>query len=117
MNNFSFKELQTRRAKLEAKIHRLKQELKDIQSALSYEEDKLTRINSQIRNFSKDLVITEHAVLQFLIKHKGLDVQAIKQELAPDPLKDQIKTLGSGKFPGPDGRTLVVKNNVVVTTL
>lgn len=65
-------------------------------------------------------VVTEHAVLRYLTRIKGLDLDSIKAEILGDS-EHIVKTLGGGEIPVnargtiPATHRIVVKNGVVVT--
>jgi hypothetical protein len=60
--------------------------------------------------------VTHHALIRFLQRVEGIDIDAAVDKLVPDDLQDQIDVVGpNGKFPGPPGYRLVVKDGVVIT--
>jgi len=59
--------------------------------------------------------ISEHALLRYLERVKGMDIQAFKDEILTDKLKRIIQTLGDCKVPLGDGNTAIVRNYVIVT--
>lgn len=62
--------------------------------------------------------VTAHALLRYLERVNGIDLEAAVDELVPDLLEFQIDVVGgNGKFPGPPGYQLVVKDGVVITII
>lgn len=60
--------------------------------------------------------VTAHALLRFLERVDGVDMEGAVNRLVPDDLESQMRVVGStGKFPGPPGYMLVMKDGVVVT--
>lgn len=60
--------------------------------------------------------VTVHALLRFLERVDGVDIEDAVERLVPDKLEGQIAVVGgSGRFPGPPGYKLVVKDGVIVT--
>jgi hypothetical protein len=65
--------------------------------------------------------VSDHAVVRYLERRLGLDLDAVRAEIAPPDTHAAVRALGgSGDFPvtGKHGaHTLVVKDHVVVTVL
>ena len=63
--------------------------------------------------------VSDHAVLRYLERVGGVDIEGIRERLVPEHVKEQIKTVGAGKFPVNGSYVLVVNgpNNAVVTVL
>lgn len=74
----------------------------------------LSNVNIGIKQLQSNVVITEHILVRYLERVKGIDMEEIKKEILDDELKKQILTLGSGKFHR-NGFRLIVKNNSIVT--
>ena len=76
-------------------------------------------INESIKSYTnrqKDLIVSEHAILRYLLRVQGLDIAQVARDLVPDRIKEQIKMLGNGTYPIPEkGFKIVVKENVIVT--
>ena len=60
--------------------------------------------------------LTDHAVIRFLERVKGLDIDAIKAEMLPDRTREAIEFMGNGKVVN-DRYTLVVRDGRVVTVI
>ena len=62
--------------------------------------------------------VTAHALLRFLERVDGVDISGAVERLVPDDLEGQINVVGgNGKFPGPKGYQIVVKDGVVITII
>lgn len=61
-------------------------------------------------------VVSEHALLRYLERVKGIDLDAVRDEIL-DGRRSSIRQLGSCKFKTGDGLTIVVKDRVVVTVM
>ncbi len=60
--------------------------------------------------------VTAHALLRYLERVDGVDLKRAVDGLVPDALEGQVDVVGgTGKFPGPPGYQLVVKEGVIVT--
>lgn len=61
--------------------------------------------------------VSDHAIVRYLERVKGLDIKAIKEEIAPQHVRNQIRALGSGYYPVDGKFKIRVKNGVVITVL
>lgn len=118
MNAHELKQLQTRKSKLEAEL-----KIKDIErreSAKAYDDlsAKLKKLEQEIQNFAKEPEVSEHALLRYIEREMGFDLDAIRAEILNAELKGMIKTLGgNGKFPIHKNakHRAIVQNNVIVS--
>ena len=60
-------------------------------------------------------LITDHALLRYLQRIKGVDLNAVKNEMIDRDTPDQVEFMGRGKIKTKKGHTLVVSNNKIVT--
>lgn len=89
------------------------QELKAKFDSLSSRE---RNIDDQIKALSaKELVISEHALLRFIERAMGFDLEAIKKTMLPDETKKLLETMGDGAWPLPSGFKAKVKDRTIVT--
>lgn len=61
--------------------------------------------------------VSDHAVVRYLERVKGMDIAAIRKEILPDKLNKMTKVMGSGYYPVSDAFKIRVKNGVVITVL
>lgn len=108
------KSLQVRKTKLEREIKELEREKNEVCQRLNEKKKQLSNVNSSVKRLQSNVVITEHILLRYLERVKGINMEEIKKEILDDELKKQILTLGSGKFRR-NGFRLIVKNNSIVT--
>ncbi len=60
--------------------------------------------------------VTAHALLRYLERVDGVDLDKAVNGLVPDALEGQVDVVGgNGTFPGPPGYRLVIKDAVIVT--
>jgi hypothetical protein len=115
----TYKVLNTRLKKTFIEIDGLKRRQQTVTSELKEKMKQVQSISDQMNALrEKEIVITEHAVLRYLERVKGIDIESIKKEMLPVKVKEQIETLGGeGKYPiGLDNPgQLILKNNVVVS--
>ena len=110
------KALQTRKKSLEIEIAASLLKLKDVNREHQDKVNKLNAIDKQIKQLhTQDIIISEHAILRYIERAMGLNLEQIKQEILSDKVKAQIFTLGSGKYPIGNKLKAVVKDNTIVT--
>ena len=64
---------------------------------------------------SRELRVSDHAVLRYLEREKGLDREATEAEILTDQLAAQVRALGgTGRFVS-DGRRVIVEDYVIKT--
>ena len=110
------KQLQTQASTLEADLQCLADEQMNAASKKDQVSERLKAIQSEMELLKKtEPVISEHAIIRYLQRVKGLDIEEIKNAMLDDRLKHAIVTLGDGKYPIGNGHYVVVKNRVIVT--
>jgi len=60
------------------------------------------------------LTVTDHAVVRWLERKHGLNIDSVRQEILDNGTASAIKFIGTGKVVK-DGLTLVIKDRVVIT--
>jgi hypothetical protein len=98
----------------------LKIESANIQRQYSEKQNAIEKLNLEINklNFKTDKIkVSEHAILRYLERVKGLDINAIEKEILNDKVLGLINTLGgNGTFPSYNFSVLM-KNNTVTTVI
>lgn len=110
------KGLQVRLEKKKAELKLLKEDKEDLDSkylTCKYDVDTLKK---RVDEFSKETKITvsEHALLRYIERVNGVDLNAIREKILTSSLVSSIKAMGNGKHPL-DGCRAVVVNNTIVT--
>lgn len=78
---------------------------------------KVNTIKGQIaalEESTKDVIVTEHAILRYIERVYGIDLEEIRETMLSGGVRELIDQFGSGKIPCEGGR-LIVKNRTVVT--
>lgn len=81
------------------------------------------KAQQQLETVKKDInlatdtepTVTEHAIIRYLERVMGLDLDNIRNEILSPEVATQIKALGGGKYPIGDGHKAVVKGMAVVS--
>ena len=116
----TLKQLQTRRAQLQAELADQERVLSDAQSTVAASRERLKAVERDIQALeaaSAEPIVTEHAMLRYLQHVKGLDLEALQREMLSGKTIEQINLVQSGRLPTPSGATLVVKQRTVVTVI
>lgn len=113
-NGHDFKQLKTRQAKLKAELERLDIERREAAKAYDEMSKKLKVVEKEIEDYTREPIVSEHAMLRYIEREMGFDMDAIKAAILTEELKKMIKTLGNGKYPVGSHKA-VVKNMVVVS--
>lgn len=112
------KRLETERRRIMESITKEEQTITNARNTKKELIIELNQIKSQIDKLEGGdipTVVTEHAILRYLQRVRGMDLEEIEQLILPDHVQDQIKKLGNGKYPIAPGIMIVVANNKVVT--
>jgi hypothetical protein len=92
-----------------AEIGRLERLNIDLGNQIVWIKDRLAEIKP------KAIKVSDHAVLRYLERKAGVDVEAIRKSILESQLPTMVATLGgSGKFPV-NGYQVVLKDYTVVT--
>ena len=114
-NPHKLKELQVRRHKLQTKLNRLKNEKNDAINEYNKTSRQLDEVTHKINEMRSGIIVSEHAIIRYLQKKYGLDLDELRREIVPHEVAKGISKLGSVKFTIRDSHRLIVKDNVVVT--
>lgn len=61
--------------------------------------------------------VSDHAIVRYLERVKGMDIKALKKEILSDGLATKVRQLGDGYYPVKGKYKIRVKDGVVVTVL
>lgn len=65
-----------------------------------------------------EIKITDHAVIRYLERVKGIDINIIRNQIIKEEIIPHMKILGgSGRFPIKDNYIIVMKDYKVITIL
>lgn len=111
------KGLQTQLAQATAKRELLQQEVFNTQKEVHTLTTRIKSLNNRIKQLKEnehEPVVSEHAILRYLERVKGVDLDALKHEIMDDKTVENIKFLKSGKIKRAE-YDMVIQDNVVVS--
>ena len=111
------KGLKTQLAQATAKRDLLQQEVFHTQKEVHTLTTRIKSLNNRIKQLQEqdqEPIISEHAILRYLERVKGIDIDALKQEIMDDKTAENIKFLKSGKIKRAE-YDMVIQDNVVVS--
>ena len=110
------KQLQSRKSKLDVECDSLGEQVKELQGKWSSAINQRKALIQKIDLLScKNIVVTEHAILRYLERAMGLDLDQVRKEILTNEVEQLSKNMGNGKYPIGNGCRVVVKNNTVVS--
>lgn len=93
---------------------------KRIQKDYNTKRDEITTLNQKIKNIeesNKDIVVSEHDILRYLERVKGIDIEELKKEIITEQVENLVNVLGgNGKYPN-NNIQLIMKNFTVTTKI
>lgn len=117
MNPGELKRLQTRAKELRADLKIESVKRSESARACSKLEGQINAIQADIDSFSvKEIIVSEHAILRYIERVMGMDIERIKQEITENESFAMSSASGLSSFKiKTKGNTIVVKDRVVVT--
>ena len=127
MSHSELKNLNVQRTALTLDIKELKDKMIPLSREINEKIGEIDSIDKKIQAIKnrESIVVTEHAILRYLERVQGIDIEEIKNLILPTDVMEQVTSLGSGYYPVKgryhqiDKQTfkIRVKNNAVVTVL
>lgn len=117
---------------LRKKVDNLKYKLKEVDENIKKKERSYENVINQKKNLeaelkrteqilestesSDELIVSDHSLIRYLERVKGIDVEALREEIVSDEMRTLYKSLGDGKYPiEQTGGRAVIKNGIVVS--
>lgn len=118
VSGFEMKELHKRKARLEARLKRVRVEYKEAKQAFESTQRQLARVDQVIASArAAEPEVNDHAIVRYLERSGQIDVGRIKDEILNETTREQIRTVKSGKFPLANGLKAIAHNGFVVTVI
>lgn len=116
------KKLESQLAKQVSEIEASKIEVGNLQKQLAQKEKAAKELREKIAALAakkrKEIGITEHALLRYLERVKGMDLAALEQEIITEKIRGLVAELGgSGQYPSGEGYAVVMKDFQIVTII
>ena len=109
------KQLKTRLSQCEKEIKDIQDRKVELDKELQLKVNAKKNLLKQISNLTtRELIISEHAILRYFERVNNTDIEKIKKEMVDLDTIGRIKVLGDGIYPIKDYK-IVVRNNTVVT--
>jgi hypothetical protein len=113
------KKIQTMKSKLEVEIEDIKRQRGLMGEQITLRNNQILKLDNEIKKLkSKNdgLIVSEHAILRYLERVVGIDLEQIKSKIISEKTQTMIETLGNGTYPS-EGFKIKVVDNVVVTVI
>lgn len=119
-DHVELKSLEVRRSEANRRLSALQQELSALQKKVQAEQRDISAIDREIdrlktKKEAGELIVSEHAILRFLERVWKIDIEDVKQDIAPPTIQQAVKALGNGEYPVGDTHKIRVRDNVVIT--
>lgn len=111
------KSINTQIKQLESSLQTLNEDVRTKQKAASAMSNRVTALKEKLLNIQTHTatpIISEHAILRYLERVKGVDIEELKNEILDHNTVAQIKFAGNCTIKKAN-YTLVVKNNTIIT--
>lgn len=117
MSPHELKALQSQITQLDAEVSGLQSQFNTLKSDLDRKRSKLKGLKQKLNDALKGNetpIVSEHAILRYLERVKGIDIEAVRNEIMDERTETMVKFASSGRIKK-DTHVLVVKNNVIIT--
>ncbi len=113
------KALETRRNLIQSERKVLVDEIIDKQKTSGDMKRKIAELQTKIENIKEKtpskIIVSEHAILRYLERVRGINLQEAEEEILTEASKKIIDELGNCKINTEAGFKIVVRNGIVVT--
>lgn len=113
------KELEGQKLKLNGRLGVLKEDQRQINRDIDVAVKKIRSIETEIESIKKNstgVIISDHAIVRYVERVIGIDIDKIKQEICPESTMQNIKVLGNGTYGVNDNEfSIKVRDGTVVT--
>lgn len=119
LNGSKIKSLQSMISKAEVDILNLNKQKDQLIDDIVQKKHQIKKYTKEIDNIkvkSKEIIVSEHAIIRYLERVYGLDLLKIENEILPEREKEKIKLFGNGQY-SVENFTVKVVDNVVVTVI
>lgn len=114
------KQLESIKNELTGKLQGLKVQKVNLDKEINSTADNINNLLRKIERLkqSGNLIISEHAIIRYIERVLGINIEEVTNKIVPEEIKKQIEVLGNGTYSVNEGEfKIVIKDNVVVTVL
>jgi len=116
------KKLKSKIEEQEYIVSELLEQQKKVTREYSLERNKLQDLENQLQKTLaqtdkkwRELPVTDHAIVRYLERVKGIDIEEIINEITPKEIVNNIDSIINGRLPHPSGHRLIIANGSVIT--
>lgn len=92
----------------------LRQKIQAFESSIAAAKRKIEELKKSEKKKDR-LLVSEHCLLRYLERVKGLDIEKLKEEILVHEVVSSYNSFGDGKYPHPSGGRVIVKDNTAIT--
>ena len=113
----TLKQLQTQLATLKRESASAKERQREVQSLIQDLARQIQSVEKSIDTLTKlGPVVSEHAILRYLERVKGINIDDVRAEILPESVKATVCELGNGQYPVGNFK-IRVRDGVVITVI
>lgn len=119
-NSHELKQLESCRDKLTVEVEHLLAQKKELDKNYCDKKKKLEQIKEEIKKLnvtSPEPIVSEHALIRYLERVKGINMEAIKKEMLTERVVLAINQVGNCKISNGNGLKYVVKDHTIVSVV
>lgn len=110
------KALQRRRNEAAKELESQKEAIKEEQRELTRKQAELAKLELQLSQLTdKEPIVSEHALLRYIERYLGADLEAIRERILTPELTERINSFPNGRFEIGGGFVAVVRDKVITT--
>ena len=113
MNNNKITQLNRDLARIKSEKHSLGNQLAELNTRASELKLQRDKIIAENKRKNDKITVSDHAIIRYLERVMGYDIENIRERILSDPVRDSIK-LGANSVKTAEA-TFVVHDNVIVT--
>jgi len=105
------------RTSVKAQVNDFNNQINDLDRSISAAFTEIRKIEESLKKSTrKEVIVSEHAILRFIERVIGVDLEEIQEKILPPGNSEAVMSFGDGTFPV-DDHIIQVRNGVIVTVL
>ncbi|HEB41819.1 MAG TPA: hypothetical protein ENI08_02240 [Candidatus Dependentiae bacterium] len=112
----ALKQLVRRKKELNLQLNSILTDKQQLESREKGIRVKLNELDKKVEFANKEPSLSEHAILRYLERVEGIDIEKLRSEIMTTKVIEMIKMLGTGTIPSGKYKLRVI-DNVVVTII